>query len=284
LQVCALAFSAVALLAGCQARVQPAPSADPRVVSLAPSMTEIVCAVGGRDALVGRSSACDYPPEVAKVPIVGGFGAPSLELLVAARPSLILDIDLADETIGRKIDALGLKRERVRCRSLDDIPAAMLRVGTLLSHADKAQALADELKRQVALLRTEAGTVTNRPSVYVEIWNDPLTTVGRGTFLSELIQLAGGRNVGDEVNKDYFEVSPEWIVSRDPDVILCFYMKPGSGVRERVLERPGWKQVKAVQSRAVYDGFDNNLILRPGPRVLDGIKALRACIRRGAER
>ena len=95
-----------------------------------------------------------------------------------------------------------------------------------------------------------------------------------------MIYLAGGRNLGDDVEKDYFEVSPEWVVSRNPDIVLCFYMSKGSGARRSVLERTGWQQVNAVRSGAVFDGFDNNLILRPGPRVLEGIEALKTCIRR----
>jgi len=107
-----------------------------RVVSLAPSVTEIVCAVGGAGLLVGRTSACDYPPEiVSKVPIIGGFGAPSLERLIAIRPTLVLDVDLADDTLAAQLQAAGLRRERVRCRGLADIPDALLQVGALL-HRD----------------------------------------------------------------------------------------------------------------------------------------------------
>ena len=96
-----------------------APSAPIRIVSLAPSITEAVCAVGAGDLLVGRTSACNYPDEVvASVPVIGGFGTPSLELLAKARPTLVLETALADEAIGLRIDAMGLRRERIRCRGL----------------------------------------------------------------------------------------------------------------------------------------------------------------------
>ena len=254
-----------------------------RVVSLAPSVTEIVCAVGGAGLLVGRTSACDYPPaDVARIPVIGGFGAPSLERLIAARPTLVLDVDLADETLAAQLQAAGLRRERIRCRGLDDIPGALLQAGALLHREEAARGLADSLRARIAALRREDTGVTNRPSVYVEIWSDPLTTVGRGTFISDLVHLAGGLNIGDAVEREYFTVSPEWVLARDPDVILCLYMAPDAGVRDQVLKRSGWQNLGAVRRGAVYDGFDNNVVLRPGPRVLEGIKAIRAALAAGA--
>ena len=282
------ALPAVALwllfVAGCRKPERGIGTPGERVVSLAPSVTEIVCAVGGAGLLVGRTSACDYPPEsVTKVPIIGGFGAPSLERLIAARPTLVLDVDLADDTLATQLQAAGLRRERVRCRGLADIPDALLQVGALLHREQVAGGLAESLRTQIAALRREDTAVTNRPAVYVEIWNDPLTTVGRGTFISDLVHLAGGRNLGDEVEREYFTVSPEWVLARNPDVILCFYMTPDAGARALVLKRSGWQHLGAIRRGAVYDGFDNNVVLRPGPRVLEGIKAIRRALAAGAQ-
>jgi iron complex transport system substrate-binding protein len=247
-------------------------------------MTEIVCRAGGSHLLVGRTSACNFPPEVVKdVPVIGGFGTPSLELLVAARPTLVLDVDLADETVGRKIDELGLRRERVPCRTLDDIPEAVARIGSLLDLREDAERTARELREGIARLRMTAAERRERPSVYVEIWNDPMTTVGKGTFLSELIYLAGGRNIGDEVEKPYFQVAPEWVVARDPQIILCLYMSATEAVHQRLMARPGWRDVSAVRTGSVRDGLPNDLLLRPGPRVLEGIQALTRCIRGGRQ-
>ena len=147
-------------------------------------------------------------------------------------------------------------------------------------------------------------------------------TVGRNSFVSELVALAGGRNLGDEVtDKDYFPVSSEWVIARNPDIILCLYMAEGGGrrtaddggqttddrrptaenqqstfaeasadkseirnpqsaIRNQIAARTGWAQIKAVREDRVYGGFDNNLILRPGPRVLEGIAALQTCIQK----
>jgi iron complex transport system substrate-binding protein len=115
--------------------------------------------------------------------------------------------------------------------------------------------------------------------VLVVIWNDPLITAGAKSYLSELVGIAGGRNIGDELEKDYYQVSAEWVVARDPEVILCFYMAPGgNSPRADILKRVGWSQVAAVRQARVYDRFNNDVILRPGPRVLAGIEALRKAI------
>jgi iron complex transport system substrate-binding protein len=154
-------------------------------------------------------------------------------------------------------------------------------VGGLLGRPSAAEPLAQRLSARIAGLRIAAAAMTNRPAVFIEIWHDPVMTVGRGAFLSELVGLAGGRNLGDEVDKDYFTVSAEWVVARNPDIILCFYMSdpdlPG-----RFRRRAGWEGTRAVRDGRICAGFDNDALLRPGPRVLEGIEALRACIRPGS--
>lgn len=274
-------LSAALALACCSCRpsVTPPPHrAGERVVTLAPNLTEMVYALGAGSNLVGRTSACDYPPECAAVPVVGGFGAPSLETLAALQPTLVLDTALADESLGERMRALGFRRERVCCRSLDDIPVALTQLGGWLHCEARAADLAGTLQREIAVLREQAMSATHRPRVWVELWHDPLTTAGRGTFISELVRLAGGESIGDEVKREYFETDPEWVLSRNPEVVICLYMDSRAQVRAAVLQRTGWEQVAAVRSGAVYDGFDNNALLRPGPRVLEGIGALRKCI------
>jgi iron complex transport system substrate-binding protein len=273
----AVCFALLVLLTGCRREpaVAPAAAEGPRVASLAPSVTEMVFAVGGGDRLVGRTTACNYPPEAAAVPVVGGFGEPSVERLLVARPTVVLDVALADETIGGRLEKAGLRRERVRCERLDDIPAALEVVGRCVGEDARAATLAAELRAGIAALRAGAAGATNRPTVYVEIWNDPLMTAGRDSFLSDLVALAGGQNLGDEADRDYFQVSSEWVVARNPDVVLCGYRSAEGQARDTVLRRSGWENVRAVRAGRVYDGFDNDILLRPGPRVLEAARALR---------
>ena len=259
--------------------------ADPdktRIVSLAPNITEIVCALGAQDMLVGRTTVCDFPPEIKDaVPPVGGFGNPSLETLVSLSPSIVLDTDLEDEAIGQKIDSMKIRRERIHCNSLSDIPSAIERIGKIIGKTEQAGKTANEFRTRVAELEKESLTKTDCPSVYIEISPDPLITVGRGSFISDLVRLAGGKNIGDEVERDYFQVSPEWIVVRDPDIIVCLYMSESGTAEKNIPRRPGWKNMSAVKNMRIYDGLDEDIITRPGPRLLLGIEELKKCISAG---
>ena len=249
-----------------------------RVISLAPNLTEIICAIGAADQLVGRTSVCDYPPEpLRKVPVIGNFGVPSLEKVVTARPTLVVDVALEDEAVARQLTKLGLRHERITCRTLDDIPTAIRRLGTLLHHEATAEPLATQLAAGIATARKAAAAQTNAPLVFAEIWSDPPMTCGKKTFLAELITLAGGRNLGDVSERDYYAISTEWILARQPDVVLCFYMADEKHLPESFTARPGWPVLPAVKNKRIYGGFDNNLMLRPGPRALEGLRVLQKC-------
>ena len=266
--------------AGCRPADQPAHDpAHPRLVSLAPNLTEIICALDGMGQLAGRSSACNYPATLkGKVAIVGDFGVPSLERIVATHPAAVLYTDLADISLDLKLRRAGLNPIHVACSRLDDIPEAITRVGALLHREPNARRLAGSLRERIAAARAAIPTGP-APRVLVLIWNDPLTAAGRGTFISDLITLAGGRNIGDEINRDYFQVSREWVLARDPEVIFCFFMANDKPVRQLVLNMPGWERLTAVRQSRVFDGFDNDLVVRPGPRVMEGLALIRPHIR-----
>jgi iron complex transport system substrate-binding protein len=267
--------------AGCgRPPAPPVPSepATPRLVSLAPSLTEIVFAIGASNCLVGRTTACTYPPEAAVVPIVGDFGAPGIERLASLHPTAVLEVDLADEAMAQKLDRLGIARRRVPCNRLDEIPSAIEEIGQLTGRDVEAVTLASALRATVARFRDRRPAEDRRPTVFVEIWHDPLTTVGRESFVADLVETAGGRNLGSAVETAYYAVSPEWVVARDPDVIVSFGMASGTNAVS-VASRPGWSNLKAVRTGRVYAGLDGDVVLRPGPRVVDGIEALIRCIR-----
>lgn len=253
----------------------------PRIVSLAPSLTEIVCAVGGADRLIGRTDVCNYPSNLlANVPVVGGFGRPYLEPLLAQKPTLVLDVDLEDQSLGAAFERLGIGRQHIACRRLADIPPAIRTIGRLAGRIDAGNALASAIECGIRNRRAAVAQrpPEQRPLVYVEIWGDPLMAAGKNSFVSELVALAGGRNMGEELAHDYATVSTEWVLTRNPDIILCLYPSSDHGARKAVAARLGWKTLRAVQNGRVYDDFNLDTILRPGPRVLDGVEQLRRAI------
>ncbi len=277
----------IALVAmGC--RPPPATTAGGplRIVSLAPSLTESLCAIGAGDLLVGRTSACNYPPDIVEeIPVIGGFGHPSLELVAHAQPTLVLDTALSDETIAAQISAMGIERRRIRCHALNDIAPMLRELGRLTGHQTEADALATEIANAVAEVHAARPPTSDLqpPSVYAEVWHDPMTTIGTHTFLADLIRLAGGRPIAESVDKAYFQIGPEQVIAENPDVILCLYMGASDGAAEAVRRRPGWDHINAVQADCVFDGLDNDILLRPGPRLLAGLDAMRACVRQARE-
>ncbi|HED30867.1 MAG TPA: cobalamin-binding protein [Prosthecochloris aestuarii] len=269
----------VTLLAGCgenrKTKEQVQDRQKPSIVSLAPSITEMVYAIGAGDQLVGRTSACDYPAEAEAVQVVGTFGRPSLEMLAGISPGLVLDTDLANEETARRIEELGFRRERLDIRTPDDIPPALRTLGELTGNSSRADSLASVIEQGLSTFRRSAeNRRKHAPKVYLEIWNDPLWTGGGTSYISALIRYAGGRNIGDEVRKEYFEISPEWVITQNPDIIACMYMSRSTPAVEEIRGRDGWEHVNAVKNSRIYDNFDNSLFLRPGPRVLEGIALL----------
>ncbi len=279
-----LAAHLLLLSSGCH-RATPAPSAPvpttPRIVSLAPSLTEIICAVGGADRLVGRTDVCNYPSNLlATVPIVGGFGRPYLEPLLTQKPTLVLDVDLEDKSLSATLDRLGIGHQHIECRRLADIPRTIRTLGRLTERMDAGNLLARMIETGIRTRCEAIDTVPQemRPLVYVEIWGEPLMTAGRNSFISDLIMLAGGRNLGDELAHDYGTVSTEWVLTRNPDIILCLYPGVDHSARKSVLSRLGWNTLSAVRQGHVYDDFNLDTILRPGPRLLEGVEQLRRAI------
>jgi iron complex transport system substrate-binding protein len=240
-------------------------------VSLAPSVTEIIYALGAGECLVGRSSACKNPAVVTNIVVAGDFGVPALEVIAQLQPTLVLTVDLAEKNSGAALERLGLRHVNLTCRTLDEIPPAIRTIGQLLHHRPAAERLAADFAGRLHELRRQPPPV-RRPRVFLELWGDPLMTAGRRAFLSELIELAGGENIAGDVARDFFQISPEVVLARDPEVVV--QLEP---VPPNLSTRTGWAQIAAVQSNRICADLDRDLLQTPGPRVLDAVEELRRC-------
>jgi iron complex transport system substrate-binding protein len=259
----------------------PRPTDKVRIVSLAPSLTEIICAIGAEDCLVGRSSACQAPAGITqRVPVAGDFGAPVLEMLVKLSPDVVVAVDSEDGNTARAVRQLGMNFERIDCRTLDDISRAIRRLGHLLNREKPADELAWKIETELAALRREPKPA--KPvRVFVEVWGDPLMTAGKKAFLSELIALAGGENVMNGVERDFFPVAPETVLSQDPDVLILLEANDVAAAQKLISQRAGWSKISAVRNGRVCAGLNRNMLEVPGPRVLESVKILRGCLQNG---
>lgn len=250
----------------------------PTAVSLAPSLTEIVCAVGAESQLVARSSACDYPPSIKRLPEAGGFGRPNLEAIARFRPDFVLLTDLENPAVLDGIRAAGATPVKLPCESWDQMLAAAEQIGRLLDcETNTTRWVRDMRARRTAL----DGRVTAflaaghaRPRVYLEVWGDPMTTAGRTSFVGDLIAAAGGTNVGASLSGSYAVISPEWILRENPDALVCAYMGQAPSADVKMEERPGWQTLTAVRDRRICSAIPPDLLLRPGPRWIEGAEQL----------
>jgi iron complex transport system substrate-binding protein len=237
----------------------------------------MIWAVGAGSNLIGRTSACDIPRATLAVPSVGGYGDPSFEMLLALQPTLVLYVDMLNKDIPVRLEERGLHVRHIPCIHLDDIPAALQEVGEVANRREQGEALARGLRAEIEAARAAVSNAP-RPRVFVILWSDPLYTVGRGSFVSELIALAGGRNVGDAVDNPYFQASPEWVIEQNPEVILCLFEGAADQAKARIAGIPAFASLSAMRNRRVYAGFDLDVMLRPGPRVMMSVDELRRCL------
>jgi iron complex transport system substrate-binding protein len=274
--------------AGCDpSRPTPAePDAGraPRIVSLAPSLTDMLLALDAADTLAGRSSACRLPPALAEtIPVAGDFGVPSIETLVRLRPDVIVTTDLADPALQTRLAHLGLRVEVLPAQRLDDIPAALRALGAWAGRTEQADVMAADWERALAGLRERADATTAVP-VYLEIWGDPMITAGRESYLTEMIALAGGRNIFADTPGAYFQVSAEAVAAADPEVMLFLAPADDAAALRLAAGRPGWTRLRAPRAGRVRVVPEPDRLQQPGRHFLDAIATLRTTLaRRDAE-
>jgi iron complex transport system substrate-binding protein len=243
-------------------------AADPqRIVSLAPSITEILFALGLGDRVVGVTSYCDYPPEAATKEKVGDTLRLSVERVVALRPDLVIASTSSQlEQFIRKLDEVGIPVYISNPRNVAGVIETIARIGTLTGATGRARELSDSLQKRMAVIDTSLRDAP-RPRVLVILSTEPLITAGGSTFINDLIERAGGQSISSGEAAEYPQYSLETAVAARPEVILL------QAQEARLPER--LKATPAAQTGRVYH-VDDNLMLRPGPRIIDGLEQMAA--------
>lgn len=256
---------------------QPAAPAA-RIVSLAPSNTEILFALGAGSQVVGRDSFSDYPPEALHVADMGGgFMVLNMELIVSEKPDLVLASPLTPPEQLADLENVGLNVHVVpNPMTFDDLYANLKSVAALTGHAPEGAALIAALQSRVEAVTSQVAGAAQSPLVYYELdATDPNApyTAGPGTFVQLLIESAGGVNLGAELASEWVQVSVEELLARQPDLIVLGDYTYGGVTPAQVRARAGWDALNAVQQDRIFT-FDDNLVSRPGPRLVDGLEAM----------
>ena len=249
-----------------------------RIVSLAPSNTEILYAIGAGGQVVGRDDLSNYPDAVQQIPSVGGgFGQLDSEKIVALQPDLVLAASITAPEQVQALEKLDLKVYYLpNPTDLDGMYANLETVAQLTGHLSEAQTLIQSLKSRVEAVQQKIAPLSEHPLVFYELDStDPNApwTSGPGTFIDTLLTMAGGSNVGHILSSDWAQINVENLIQQNPDIILLGDYTYGNVTPEDVMARPGWKDIKAVKDGKVYP-FNDDLVSRPGPRLVDGLEAL----------
>jgi iron complex transport system substrate-binding protein len=249
-----------------------------RVVSLAPSNTERLFAVGAGSRVVGVTLYDTYPPEAQTRDKVGGFTANSLsvEKIVGLRPDLVLAAGDIQRPVIEALARLGMPVVAIEDpRHVDEVYAALRLVGQLMGRQAAAEACVAAIQAHVARVRQKVATLSpeQRVTVFYEVFDTPLMTAGPQTFVGQMLEMAGGINIFADLTGRYMQVSPEEVVRRNPDCILSPGSQRQAWTPVQIKRRPGWGHLAAVKQDCIHF-LDEELVSRPGPRVAEGLETI----------
>jgi iron complex transport system substrate-binding protein len=253
-----------------QSRSVTLPARPLRIVSIGPSNTEFLFALGAGDRVVGVDDFSDTPAAASTLEKVGGVKV-NVEKVISLRPDLVLSVKFSDGTI-EKIAATGVPVLVVDPQGLGDVTRTAILLGRAIG-AD-GERLAAQIDQQLQDVKSSVAKATSRPRVFHEVdASDPAKpfTVGPGSYIQDLIDLAGGVNIARTAASAYPQISLEEVLRADPEVIVLGDADYGT-TAEQVSARPGWAGMSAVKNKRVFP-ISDSLVSRPGPRVADAAAA-----------
>jgi ABC-type Fe3+-hydroxamate transport system substrate-binding protein len=247
-----------------------------RIVSLQPATTEMLFALGAGNRLVGRTTWDLWPDSAKLVPDLGNGIRPNVEAVLAVRPDLVVLYASADnQNTARALRAAKIATLSIKVDRIADFQRVMRLLGAAIGDSARAAVVEDSVMRSLELARA-ATAGRPRPTVFWHMWDNPLLTIGRGSYLSELVEIAGGRNVYDSLPEPSPQIAFEDLARKDPDIILV----APTGI-DRIVRDPKWKKLGAVRSGRVL-AVDSALVFRPSVRLGEAALSLARLIHPGS--
>jgi iron complex transport system substrate-binding protein len=247
-----------------------------RIISLAPSVTEMLFALGAGESVVGVTEFCDYPPEAQSKPKVG-YARPNLESLVALRPDLILaPQDFLQPDILTKLDELKIAVFVLQAASIEDVITQANTMGRMLERVSTANDVVGVMRQQLSEIKARVSTTPRRRVLYV-LNSEPLITVGPGSFIHQMLELAGGANVAAASEVPYPRLNMEEVLKRDPEILLFPVGQAETVTDQEQQTWQRWTTLTAVKEHR-FANVPTDLVNRPGPRITEGLHALAQAI------
>ncbi|MCX6005544.1 MAG: cobalamin-binding protein [Chloroflexi bacterium] len=259
-------------------------STPKNIISLAPSNTEILYALGLQDSLVGVTDFCYYPPEAMKKMHVGGFSTVDIEKTVALQPDLILAAEIHSKNVTPALQKIGFNVVTLNPKTLNAIFKDIMLVGELTDKKVQATELVNVLQQRVDTVfdKTKNLPVEKRKRVLLLLWHDPLMAAGNGTLIDDMLRVSGGYNIAQDI-PGYGVISLETILARDPEVIIApaSMGKPENPLWNYLNADPRLKQTSAIKNKCVYQ-MDGDIIYRFSPRAVQALEQLANFVYPGA--
>ncbi|MGE4357086.1 MAG: ABC transporter substrate-binding protein [Candidatus Omnitrophota bacterium] len=245
---------------------------DLRIVSLAPNTTEILFALGLGENIVGVDCFSNYPPEAKNIEKVGTFSQPNLEKIVFLKPDIIFATGLEQSPIVAKLRRVGLKVFVIDPENIKELFQNIMEIGKLTGREEEARDFIFNMEKELLHIQNIVNKIDylKRPKVFLELWYPPLITCGNNSYLGEMISLAGGINIAGNLRRKFSRISQEFVIKNSPQVIIVADMQDENSL----LKRSGWNVIEAFKNGKVFSDIDPDILLRPGPRIIEGIKQL----------
>ena len=247
-----------------------------RVVCLSPGAVEIIYALGAEGQLKAVCGLCDFPPPAKSLPKVGDFLTVSVESVLGARPDLVVATGGVQKELVLRLRSSGVPVLVLYPHTVEGIIENILLLGRAMGKESEGKRVAGRIRGQIALImgRSRQALGREKVRVYFEVSPDPLIAASSRGYVGELLFLAGGNNVVSGGLEEYPRISPEFIVSKDPEVIIVSHSASSAEALRMIKARLGWEKVSAVRNGRVYADLNMDLIMRPGPRVVTGLGLL----------
>jgi ABC-type Fe3+-hydroxamate transport system substrate-binding protein len=239
-----------------------------RVICLMPSVTDIVFALGAADDVVGISDYTKYPAAALKKPSVGDLIKPSIETILSLHPDLVIGFQGPME-VTDQLDRVGIPIFLVDAHGIAGILHSVETIGHALNRTPQADALVHSLQQRVDAVRARTKGL-RAARVFMPIWYDPITTIGKNAFITEIIEAAGGRSVTDDLPSDWPQISMEVVLERAPDALLL--VRGGKTTLQVLQGRPGWSSMAAIKAQRVY--YVDDRINFASPIAIDALEDL----------
>lgn len=248
-----------------------------RIISLTPATTELLFAIGAGKQIIGATKNCNYPAETENLNRVGGGTLQSLsrETIVGLQPDLVLCKWDNHQPLMEMLSEFHIPCLAIGAENLEELYVETVMLGNVTGHAEEAATLVSQMKSRVDRLTSRIKQIPDgkRRKVFYQVWDDPLMTAGPNSFIGETLRLAGLDNIFFDATTSYPRVSDEVMVSRNPDVIITPSTHASKVSVDKILNRQGWAEIKAVQEKQVYI-IDGDQISRCGPRLLDAMEEI----------